>query len=578
MSSTYIISAGTSKFSRPGVGSYHETVKEAVTHCLESVQLGYDKVEAAVCSYNYGAPTCGQSALRNAFGATGIPIFNSNNNCCAGSSAVYLGRTLIMSQKFDCVLVCGFEEMGSGLSVPFPEMISPVADQFDRLQSLLDSKDTQKLKSRSSVSHLKVEVDEKDTKSKKLIVPPSSPALDIAVDAEKRLSDEETRTLAKAKADAFMAKKYTMDTVKLFAKVADERKYPKQLLAEIAAKNRWQGRATKYAMLYKEEDANCPNNCAESVLRDSASRIAAAPTLFGTTTVAMAGPTGNGAAAILLCSERFLQKRILSQVGSVSCVEILSQALVSDQKSSFTDSELAAGFRPANECIQEQNETSRSLDQSFGATPYSSLAGFDCAKQAVAELFREANRSRQVNKDPYHHVSAFSRLLSNFRSEAPLSIRDVSLIELHDCFAVNEAMLYEALGLTAEYEGNILNFWSDKSLGPDGFFRFGKQKNLVINVSGGLISKGHPIGATGIAQIAEIFWQLTEKSDHMWGKNRQMHFPNFDATPQQSDSEELRKRLHRNYAISHNYGFNGGACMGLYASCTKNVLSGKAKL
>lgn len=75
---------------------------------------------------------------------------------------------------------------------------------------------------------------------------------------------------------------------------------------------------------------------------------------------------------------------------------------------------------------------------------------------------------------------------------------DIDVIELHDCFSANELLTYEALGLCPEGQGGALVDRGDNTYG-------GKW---VINPSGGLISKGHPLGATGLAQCAELCWQL----------------------------------------------------------------------
>uniref|UniRef100_A0A3B3RNK3 Sterol carrier protein 2 n=1 Tax=Paramormyrops kingsleyae TaxID=1676925 RepID=A0A3B3RNK3_9TELE len=75
---------------------------------------------------------------------------------------------------------------------------------------------------------------------------------------------------------------------------------------------------------------------------------------------------------------------------------------------------------------------------------------------------------------------------------------DVDVIELHDCFSANELITYEALGLCSEGKAGELIDRGDNTYG-------GKW---VINPSGGLISKGHPLGATGLAQCAELCWQL----------------------------------------------------------------------
>ena len=82
--------------------------------------------------------------------------------------------------------------------------------------------------------------------------------------------------------------------------------------------------------------------------------------------------------------------------------------------------------------------------------------------------------------------------------QAQLGPDDVDVIELHDCFSANELLSYEALGLARIGEGHHLIDSGDTTYG-------GKW---VVNPSGGLISKGHPLGATGLAQCAELTWQL----------------------------------------------------------------------
>jgi acetyl-CoA acetyltransferase len=75
---------------------------------------------------------------------------------------------------------------------------------------------------------------------------------------------------------------------------------------------------------------------------------------------------------------------------------------------------------------------------------------------------------------------------------------NVDVIELHDCFSTNELVTYEGLGLCAPGKGGELI--------DSGATTYGGE--WVVNPSGGLIAKGHPIGATGLAQCAEIVWQL----------------------------------------------------------------------
>jgi sterol carrier protein 2 len=79
-----------------------------------------------------------------------------------------------------------------------------------------------------------------------------------------------------------------------------------------------------------------------------------------------------------------------------------------------------------------------------------------------------------------------------------LGPENVDVIELHDCFSANEMITYEALGLCPEGKAHTLV--------DEGAVTYGGK--WVVNPSGGLISKGHPLGATGLAQCSELTWQL----------------------------------------------------------------------
>lgn len=83
-------------------------------------------------------------------------------------------------------------------------------------------------------------------------------------------------------------------------------------------------------------------------------------------------------------------------------------------------------------------------------------------------------------------------------ANSPYRPTDVDVVELHDCFSANELITYEALGLCAPGKAGELIDSGNNTYG-------GKY---VINPSGGLISKGHPLGATGLAQCSELAWQL----------------------------------------------------------------------
>src|SRR3546814_1082674 len=83
--------------------------------------------------------------------------------------------------------------------------------------------------------------------------------------------------------------------------------------------------------------------------------------------------------------------------------------------------------------------------------------------------------------------------------QAGIGPQDVDVVELHDAFSIAELVYYEALGLCPAGES------AD-------YLRAGKTTyggDVVVNPSGGLLSKGHPVGASGVAQAVEMYWQLT---------------------------------------------------------------------
>jgi acetyl-CoA acetyltransferase len=84
---------------------------------------------------------------------------------------------------------------------------------------------------------------------------------------------------------------------------------------------------------------------------------------------------------------------------------------------------------------------------------------------------------------------------------AGVGASDVNVAELHDCFTVMGAIGTEVVG-KAEYGGGA-RYWVEGKAAPDG--------ECGINTSGGLIAKGHPVGATGIAMIGWCAWQLQGK-------------------------------------------------------------------
>ena len=95
------------------------------------------------------------------------------------------------------------------------------------------------------------------------------------------------------------------------------------------------------------------------------------------------------------------------------------------------------------------------------------------------------------------------RAAKSVYEQAGAGPEDAQVIELHDCFSTNELITYEGLGLCKEGEGERLVEDDATSYG-------GKW---VVNPSGGLLSKGHPLGATGLAQCAELNWQMRGQAE-----------------------------------------------------------------
>jgi acetyl-CoA acetyltransferase len=155
----------------------------------------------------------------------------------------------------------------------------------------------------------------------------------------------------------------------------------------------------------------------------------------GVMTRLMACPPTSGAAAALLVSEKFAARHGLRQD-----VRIVAQAITTDTESTF------------------------------GAADMMQVVGFDMARAAAYKVYEQAG----------------------------VGPADLDVVELHDCFAHNELITYEALGLCPD--GDAAKFIDD------GDNTYGGR--IVTNPSGGLLSKGHPLGATGLAQCYELTRQL----------------------------------------------------------------------
>ena len=182
-----------------------------------------------------------------------------------------------------------------------------------------------------------------------------------------------------------------------------------------------------------QHSVNNPN----SQFRDlyTLEEILNSPVVYDPLTKLQCCPTSDGGAAVVLASERYVDRHDLWD----RAIEIVGQALTTDTPETFDGSDM-------------------------------SIVGFHFAKEAARQVYEESG----------------------------LGPEDVQVIELHDCFSANELVTYDALGLCAPGEA--------VGLVDSGATTYGGR--WVVNPSGGLISKGHPLGATGLAQCAELTWQL----------------------------------------------------------------------
>jgi sterol carrier protein 2 len=122
------------------------------------------------------------------------------------------------------------------------------------------------------------------------------------------------------------------------------------------------------------------------------------------------------------------------------------------------------------------------------------------AAQAMATDFDSSFQDSMIKMVGYDMTRAAARQVYE---RAGLGPEDVQVVELHDCFTANEILTYEGLGLCPE--------GGAEKLVEDGDNTYGGR--WVTNPSGGLLSKGHPLGATGLAQCTELVWQLQGRAD-----------------------------------------------------------------
>lgn len=122
-----VLGVGMIKFAKPGASDdYHVMAAKATREALKDAGIEFAAVEQAYAGYVYGDSTCGQRAIYEV-GVTGIPVFNVNNNCSTGSSALMLAAQAVAGGMVDCVLALGFEKMEKGaLGSKFSDRTNPL--------------------------------------------------------------------------------------------------------------------------------------------------------------------------------------------------------------------------------------------------------------------------------------------------------------------------------------------------------------------------------------------------------------------------------------------------------------------
>jgi acetyl-CoA acetyltransferase len=124
----YVVGVGMTKFEKPGSRDwdYPQMVKEAAEKALADAKISYKEIEQAVAGYCYGESTSGERALYE-IGLTGVPIYNVNNNCSTGSTALFLAKQLVEGGLSECVMAVGFEKMEKGsLGAKYMDRVNPM--------------------------------------------------------------------------------------------------------------------------------------------------------------------------------------------------------------------------------------------------------------------------------------------------------------------------------------------------------------------------------------------------------------------------------------------------------------------
>jgi sterol carrier protein 2 len=134
----YVVGVGMTKFEKPGSKEwdYPDMAREAGTKALADAGLEITDIEQAAVGYCYGDSTCGERAFYE-LGHTGIPIYNVNNNCSTGSTALFMAKQFVEGGLAECAMALGFEKMEKGsLGVKYTDRTNPMDKHFKLMVEL----------------------------------------------------------------------------------------------------------------------------------------------------------------------------------------------------------------------------------------------------------------------------------------------------------------------------------------------------------------------------------------------------------------------------------------------------------
>ena len=372
--SAYIIGSGMIKFGKYPDKTVRTMAIEAINLALKDCGLEKKDIEYAFFSNTFWGMFSNQHSIKGevvlrAMGIGDIPVINVENACAGGSTALHMAYLTVLSGQADVALAVGSEKITS-------------EDKMKSLSAYASCMDMENFK-----SHLK-EVLALQQTFKNLIIP------------------EEQQNLNKGRS-------VFMDVYAMGARWhMDKYGSTQKQLAVIAAKNHWHSSMNPLAQY---QIPMTP----EMVLNDQV--------VVWPLTRSMCAPVGDGAAACVIVSEKFLKK-----TGKERAVRIRASVLAQGRD--------------------------REVD--------------------------EEDLGKRLGKIAYEKAS--------------ISPKDIDVAELHDATAYGELHQSENLGFCKEGEGGIIAERGETKLGG----------RIPVNTSGGLESRGHPIGASGLAQIHELVLQL----------------------------------------------------------------------